>query len=60
MAVRTMAEMFEAVVAESERPKGGVRAPFHGYFAGAVHMPSVMSDCKWLAASLRMSLKEEP
>lgn len=52
-------ETFEAVLAEADRPKGGMSVPFHGDFAGALRLPSVLGNMRWWAKEARRVLSGE-
>jgi hypothetical protein len=49
----------ERTVAEADRPKGGMRVPFHGDFASALQLPSVVGRFRWWARNLRAALNTE-
>jgi hypothetical protein len=57
--LEAITEAFEAVVAESQRPKGGMRAPFSGDFASVAHLPAVVERMAWWAREARRALGGE-
>lgn len=54
-----LTETFEAVLAEADRPKGGMAAPFHGDFVGALRLPSVLGNMRWWAGEAHRVLSGE-
>lgn len=50
---------FERTIEEAERPKGGMQVPFHGDFASAARLPSVIGHMRWWVREFRRALEEE-
>lgn len=59
-ALESITDELERTVAEADRPKGGMSVPFHGDFAGALRVPSMLSRVRWWARELRASLPAGP
>lgn len=57
-----IADEFERTIQEAERLAsggGGMHVPFHGDFAAAVRLPSVVSRMRWWVREFRRALAEE-
>lgn len=57
--LEAITDEFERTINENERPKGGMQVPFHGDFAQAVRMPTVIGRMRWWVREFRRALDEE-
>jgi hypothetical protein len=55
--VKQICYEFTSTVAHAERPKGGMQVPFHGDFASAAQLPSVVSRMRWWVGRFTEALK---
>lgn len=55
-ALVAITDVLEAHVREADRRGGGMSVPFHGDFASALRLPSVVGRFRWWARELRAAL----
>ena len=57
--LEAITDEFERTIDEAERPKGGMQVPFHGDFASAVRIPTVIGRMRWWVREFKRALEDE-